>query len=251
MLRVYWIGMALLLAINLPAYAFSTVDEQIDHYLNVFNSGEHNAKITMLKRLQWSGISNPRLYNRFEQQVRLLGMHRPSTINKPDQELLAHQIRALGYSGIDRYRHILASVMDYSKNKKLRNHAKKALVQLDQFKRWNQLIADSNFSIEGKSVEVTTYMKMLSTDHVMVQRLAARAIFHEKRGDPDLLAMAVKKLEGLYLRPGLDAEAQDTAAWLCKAIGENGDPKYSWILHKVVRGTPYKKVRDHASKYTY
>ncbi len=248
--RFNWVVL-LLLGCFMPAHAFTTVDEQIAHYHEVLYSGGHNEKITILKRLQWSGLSDRRLFDSFDREVESNGVKRNNKLNKQERDLLAHQIRALGYSGNEHYRWVLDYVVKNSKNSKSRNHARKALVQLDKFKHWHQLIAASDFSIEGKSVEVTTYMKMLSTDHVIVQRLAARAIFHEKLSDPDLLAMAVKKLEGLYLRPGLDAEAQDTAAWLCKAIGEHGDPKYSWILHKVVRGTPYKKVRDHASKYTY
>jgi len=246
--RIKWVAL-LLLGCFTPAHAFTTVDEQIDHYLNVYYNGEHSAKITMLKRLQWSGISDPRLYYPIEQQVRLLGMYARSKLKSPDRELLAHQIRALGYSGNDRYRNILKSIMDFSKNNKFRSHAKKALIQLDKFKYWHQLIADSDFSIEGKSAEVTTYMKMLSTDHVMVQRLAARAMFHERRQDVDLLALSAEKLERLYLQPGLDGEAQDTVAWLCKAIGENGNWEYGELLKRVVKDTPYKKVRNHAKKY--
>jgi hypothetical protein len=239
----------LLLGCFTPAHAFTTVDEQIDHYLEVFFTGEQNAKITMLKRLQWSGISDPRLFNSFEYEVERKGMKSNNKLNKGERDLVAHQIRALGYSGNARYRWVLERVSKKSKNTNFRNHAKKALLQLDKFNYWHQLIADSEFSIEGKSVEITTYMKMLSTDHFMVQRLAARAMFHERRQDVDLLALSAEKLERLYLQPGLDGEAQDTVAWLCKAIGENGNREYGELLQRVVKDTPYRKVRNHAKKY--
>lgn len=251
MRRIHWIGMAILLAINLPASAFSTVDEQIDHYLNIYENGSYDSKVEMLKRLQWSGLSDRRLFDPMERYLGFQAMMSDKHLNKPERALLAHMIRALGYSGNERYRNILSNIKDHSKSKKLKGHAKKALIQLEKFKRWNELIAASDFMIEGKSVEVATYMKMLSTNDVMVQRLAARAIFHERHRDPDLLAMTAKKLETWYLRMGLGAEAQDTVAWLVKAVGENNSGEYDQLLQRIYQGTHYKKVKKHAKKYAY
>ncbi len=160
-------------------------------------------------------------------------------------------IRALGYSGNERYRNILVNIKDFSANNKLRGHAKKALVQLDDFRRWNQLVADSDFSVSGKPVEVATYMKMLSTDDVMVQRLAARAIFHERQKDADLLALTADKLKQLHSRQGLDRASQDTLAWFCKAVGEYANWQYHELLSDVAKNSPYKSVRKHAAKYIY
>ena len=90
---------------------------------------------------------------------------------------------------------------------------------------------------------------MLSVDDPLVQRLAARAIFHEKQQDPDLLALTAEKLKALYNKDGLGGEAQDTAAWFCKAIGQSGKPEYQNLLSEVVKTTPYKKIRKHALKF--
>jgi len=246
--RLQRIVLTLLLAISAPAFAFDTVDEQIDHYLDVLKNGSFESKVQMLKRLQWSGLTDPRMYNPIKSRLEHAAMSSRS-LNKSERSLLSHMIRALGYSGDERNSYILISIKDFSADKKLRNHAGKALVQLEKFKRWNQLIADNDFDISGKSVEVTTYMKMLSTDDFMIQRLAARAIFHERQKDMDLLALTAEKLEGLYLRQGLDREAQDTVAWLCKAVGEYASWQYDDLLSNVARNSPYKAVRKHAAKY--
>jgi len=238
----------LLLSTTLPVHAFDTVDEQIDHYLKILNRGSYAAKYQMLQRLQWSGLFDPRLYYRIETQVQFQGMLNDKKMNKGLAGLLSHQIRALGYSGNQIYRSTLGNVMQNSKGQKFRKHAKKALIQLDKFEYWHKLIAESDFQIEGKSVEVATYMKMLSTEHVMVQRLAARAMFHEQRTDSDLLSMAAEKLEGLYMQPGLDGEAQDTAGWLCKALSQGGQVSYLNLLKRVASSTPYKKIKKHAAK---
>jgi len=163
---------------------------------------------------------------------------------------MAHQIRALGYSGNEKYRNTLMQIEKEAANRKLRNHAKKALIWLDRYKNWNKLIADADFTVEGKSIEVTNYMKMLSVDDVFVQRIAARATFHEKQRDPDLLALTAEKLKMVYMQSGLDGEAQDTAAWFCKVLGQNGYWEYGDLLSKVAADSPYKKIRKYALKYT-
>ena len=249
MKRLQRIAFTLLLAISTSAFGFDTVDDQIDHYLDVLENGSYESQVQMLKRLQWSGLSDHRLYNQIKARLEYSALSAGKSVNKRELNLLAHMIRALGYSGNDRYRNALDNIKNYSKNNKLRNHARKALVQLDDFIHWNQLVANSDFQVTGKSVEVTTYMKMLSTDDVMVQRLAARAMFHERQGDKDLLALVAEKLKGLYLEQGLNRQAQDTAAWLCKALGENSSWQYDELFSDVAKNGPYKRVRKHAAKY--
>lgn len=240
-------GWMFLLIINGQVFAFDTVDEQIDHYLDVLANDSNPDKIEMLKRLQWSGLTDPRLFDKIAEGPEKQYLR--DDLNKPGIGVLSHQIRALGYSGNEKYRNILGEISKSAVNKKLKKHATKALVHLNKFKGWNKLIAASNSSVSGKSVEITTYMKMLNVDDVFVQRLAARAIFHEKRQDPDLLALVAEKLKASYLQSGLDGHAQDTIAWFCKALGENGFRDYGDLLSDVVKNTPYKKVKKHASKY--
>ena len=242
-----WIGLIFLLVINVPTYAFNSVDEQIDHYLGILEDGSYAFKVQMLERLQWSGLSDPRLYDEVERQ--LFEKYLRAGLDKEAIGLLSHQIRALGYSGNEKYRNSLAQIKKKSTNEKFRRHASKALNQLDKSKSWNKLIADSSFTVEGKSVEVATYMKMLSVDDVFVQRNAARAIFHERQRDPDLLALTAEKLEQLYMQDDLDNQTQDTAAWFCKAIGESGESEYGVLLSKVAGNTPYKKIRNYAQNY--
>lgn len=245
-----WAGIFIILVLNLPAYAFTSVDEQIDYYLDILNDGTYETKIEILPRLQWSGLTAPRLYDEVEKNV--FEGYLNLTLDKKGIGLLSHHIRALGYSGNEKYRDTLRFIStSEDKNRKIPDHAKKALSQLSNFNHWNKLIEDSNFSIEGKSVEVTHYMKMLSTEDVIVQRLAARGMYHEKQQDPDLLSLAAEKLVAMYQQVGLTDEEQDTAAWLCKAIGQSGQIEYKELLSKVAAKTPYKKIKKYAKKYAF
>jgi len=238
--------------ISLPAAAFDSVDGQIDHYLVILEGTDQRAKITMLKRLQWSGLSEPRLFDAIEAApLAVIDIKKPDKLTLQDA---AHKIRALGYSGTEKYRASLAQLKQNAANRKIRRHAAKALLDLDKFGRWNRQIANSNVHVEGKSAEVTNYMKMLGVDDVLVQRLAARAIFHEQRKDSDLLDMVAEKLQAMHAREGLNGAAQDTGAWYVKALGQSG--KYRDLLVRVNQNSPYKnqnspykKIKKHALKF--
>lgn len=242
-----WIGLVLLLVVNMPVYAFNSVDEQIDHYLEVLEKGGYEAKKQMLERLQWSGLTDPRLFDEIEKQ--LLAQYQNEDLDKYENSLLSHRARALGYSGNDEYRGSLAEVKKAAFQKRVRQHANKALSELGKYKNWNKMIAQSDITVEGKSVEVTTYMKMLNINDFFVQRQAARATYHELRQDPDLLALIAFRLESLYLLQYLDKHEQDTAAWFCKALGQNASWEYRELLSKVAKDTPHKKIRKYARKY--
>ena len=209
--------------------------------------GGYTIKLQMLQRLQWSGLSDPRLFDAIEKQ--LLEHYRESEYNKQPLAILAHQARALGYSGNEKYRETLAEVRENAGNGKLREHANTALLQLPRFRDWHLLIESSNFPIEGKAAEIGTYMRMLSVDNPYVQRLAARAIFHERRQDADLLALAASRLDARFQDPELSIAAQDTLAWICKALGQSGNLIYQDLLTQVSTESPHDKIRKHAAKY--
>lgn len=244
-----WIGLIFLLVANMPVFAFTSVDEQIDHYLEILATGNFESRKQMLERLQWSGLSDPRLYDEIEKQ--LLAQYQNEDLDKYENSLLSHRARALGYSGNEKYRSSLEEVKKAAYQNRVRKHAGKALSELGKYEIWNRKVAQSDTSVEGKSVEVTTYMRMLNVDDSFVQRQAARAIYHENRQDSDLLALVAERLEGLYLQEYLDKQVQDTAAWFCKALGRNGGSKYTALLSKVAENSPHKKIRKYASKYAH
>jgi len=244
-IHLSWFGLVALMLFQVSAKAFESVDEQIASYLEIFKSGSYPASFEMLERLQWSGLSDPRLFDTFESLV--LEKYKNASFNKNERNLVGYSIRSLGYSGNPKYRATLEEVKKNASASRLRGYAKRALSDMDHFELWHKKINSSDFRVVDKPVEIGMYMKMLSVDDPFVQRLAARAIFHERQTDPELLAMAAENLENQYLQSGLDGEAQDTAAWLCKAIGQSGQAEYTALLRKIADETPYKKIRKYAS----
>lgn len=199
----------------------------------------------MLKRLKWTAITDPRLYDEIEKApVSQYLIKKPDKITIGD---VAHKIRALGFSGNPRYQATLTTIMNDAPNKKFRIHAKKALVDLGRFERWNKQINDAEVQVEGKSVEITVFFKMLNVEDTLVQRFAAKAIVDGWQQDEDLLNAVADKLKAMYNQPGLDKRVQDTAAWFVKALGQSG--KYRELLTEVNQGTSYKKLKKYSIRY--
>lgn len=260
------IGLVLALFLTASIMADEVRDERIDSYLNILSTGNVKQKSTMLNRLQWSGLSDPRLFDVIEKS--LLDQHLNHNLSRHQAKVLIYMVRSLGYSGNNKYRSTISilskgaslpkssmksSITTLSNDptsRKLRKHAAKALVDLHKFSARNALIKTSDLAIEGKNAAITTYMKMLDIDDIFIQRLAARAMFHENIRDPDLLALAANKLKFLYIQNGLDRESQDTAAWLCKAIGQSGQSKYKNLLIEIAGKTSYQKIRKYAQKFS-
>ena len=204
------------------------------------------AKIEMLQGLQWAGPSDERLFDKIAEWLQ--NEYEIKTCS-PQVNLMSHHIRALGYSGNAKYLELLQSAKASAVNNKLKRHARNALRYLATYERWNAEVAQSDFEISGKSFEVTTYMKMINSDDAPVQGMCARAVFHERQYDSDLLKMIAEEFRANHKGKWMDSETQDTMAWFCKALGQNVRIGYDELLVEVMNNSPYRKIRKWAGKY--
>lgn len=223
--------------------AFESQDEQIDYILSQMKSGSADRKEEILERLQWSGLSEARLYDVFETE--LLEHYQEKYMEKEQASLLAYKVRALGYSGNLKYQKTLSLLASEAKQSNVKRHAKKAKQDLNDFNGMQKKLGQVEFQKDDIPFEVMTYMKMLKTDDSFTQRLAARAAFHERRNNEALLALVAEKLEGMYLNKNLDDLAQDSAAWMCKVLKQHSG--YEALLKEVADKTPHRKISRYAS----
>ena len=245
--KLKFMGLILALLMNSAVLAFSTVDEQIVSYLNTLETANDVTKAKMLERLQWSGLRDERLFDVIEDKV--LVLYQISSMSKGEFKTFLQHIRALGYSGNEKYRRTLDRVRVEAAARKSRKIAQRALRDLDNYVIWNEKIANSEAGVSGKGAEITTYMKMLNVDDPVVQRIAAKATYHNQLMDDDLLGLVADKLKAVYMKEGLSKIEQDVAAWFCKAIGQSGKQDFLTLLTTVAENTPSKKIRKYARSY--
>jgi hypothetical protein len=233
-----------LLAMSSMATAYSSNDEQIDAVLEIVKSGSQKNKEQTLERLQWSGLSDERLYDAFAQH--LMDNYQKMSFAGNERRTLAYEIRALGYSGNPKYLEILKRLAKDSENEKLKYYARKARADFPNFHAVQRALAKVSYQQADLPSEVVNYIRLLKTDNSYAQRLAARATYHEYKKEPELLEEMATLLRQTYNKSGLDGEAQDMAAWLCKALIRAGG--YQSLMDEVAENTPYNKIRRYASK---
>ncbi|HSG92189.1 MAG TPA: hypothetical protein VK999_00660 [Methylotenera sp.] len=234
---------ASLLAFSSLIQAFETDQQRIEHKLQILDSGSVEQKEQMLERLQWSGLSDPLLFDRLEKDV--LAAQEEKYFERDVLSVLAYEVRALGYSGNPKYQPTLQLLANKAENSKLKRHAAKAKTDLVQFQTIQNKLAGATITDAELPAEVVSYIKLLETNDAYAQRLAARVIFHEQQTEPALLEVAAAKLEAMYMVTSLDKMTQDSAAWLCKALKQASG--YESLLQKVAAETPHKKIRKYAS----
>nr|WP_320165552.1 hypothetical protein [uncultured Methylophaga sp.] len=229
-------------ALSMNAAAYQSKDEQIDAVLNVVQTGSQERKETVLERLQWSGISDPRLYDVLEAD--LLANYQEKLYDSDKRNLMAYEVRALGYSGNPKYTSTLELLAKKAAESKVKRHAKKALSDLSTYISVQRQLSHVVIEQPEKPFEVQMYMRMIQTGDSYTQRLAARASFHENIHDPELMALFTDQLESMYMNPDLDALGQDTAAWICKVLKQ--DSGHEALLAEVAEKTPHRKIQKYA-----
>jgi len=234
--------MSMLMASSSISLAFNNNDEQIAHILTVVETGTQQQKEEVLERLQWSTLSDPKLYDEFEKD--LLQHYQQKYFEDDLADLLAYEVRALGYSGNPKYKQILETLAKDANNSSLKRYAKKAQKDLPTFIKVQQALSNVSISRADMASELVNYMRLLETDDSYSQRLAARAIYHEQQNKPELIALAAEKLKANYMKSDLDGLGQDSAAWLCKVLKQHGG--YDALLEEVANNSPHRKIQRYA-----
>ena len=119
--------------------AYDSKEAMFEDKLRILSEAGDDAKIEMLQRLQWAGLSDDRLFDKIAQWPQ--NEYKTKTFSSPQVNLMSHHIRALGYSGNARYLELLQSAKASPGNKKLKRHARDALRDLANYERWNAEVA--------------------------------------------------------------------------------------------------------------
>ena len=220
----FFVTLFLLASLQQPVFAYSSLEQQINDYRRILLSNDFEAKCDVLRHLQWAGLNDPRIFDLVEEYV--LEFYQSSFLSRERFALKRQAIRALAYSGNEKYRYSLFLVEVEAAGKDIRHDGKLALAQLDQYIEWQGLIESNANQFAHKDIIVNTYMTMLSIDNPRIQQHAATGIYYEKIDDAELLALAFKQWQALHFRQSLTQQQQKTKYWLQKAIDRNTN-KYS------------------------
>ncbi|MCF6209258.1 MAG: hypothetical protein L3J88_03685 [Gammaproteobacteria bacterium] len=97
------------------------LENEIKHYIAVFESKNPQVQHETIGELSWKGISDPRIYDLMEAQL----LHGYTERGHAIVEQMSWLAKGLALSGLDKYRQTLEKVAAEAPSQKLKKHAKK------------------------------------------------------------------------------------------------------------------------------
>lgn len=205
-------------------------------------------RIATCKSLSFSGITDTRVYDQIEHNVRAqFGRLRGTAPARDIEQEIGWCAKALAYAGNDKYRPVLEKLA--ASPRRLADHAEAALGRIDDFKRWNATMNAWQNHRPGESWEMTRAFNMLESGEPPLEREGLKLIKELKEDPTPLHDLVEQKLLAAYTRPfesGSDEE--DIAAWYCRSLAASRNPKYRATLRRVAAGAASKKLQTYARR---
>lgn len=220
-------------------------NEKIDNYLSIFKSNDIKKEKTACNELQWSGLTDTRLFDAIEKKYHSIDTEQ---YDKIKLDLAAYYLKALGASGQSKYRQTLQQSTE-SKQKKIRRHGKIALDNLENYARWNKIISQPSASDPSASNVITRFNNMINSDEWELRRIASKRIYHEHLFDEKILNTLNQKITEVYKIEISGRVAIDALNWMMKALASTGDKKYLPTLEEVSENGYHYKNKSYAQSY--
>jgi hypothetical protein len=219
---------------------------EIGHYVEVFSGAPRIQQKQACQALQWAGLSDPRIFDLVENN--LLAAYK-QVDDRDDVDYAAWLSKALAFSGQDKYRGTLSEVAANGGHRNLRKHAAKALEELDNYRRWNPVLASRAGYATDQSDAANRLAAMLRSGEKGLQRAAAGRIHHGHLYDSYLLNTLEQAVQPALATDWSDKADIDAVAWMLRALAGAGKPEYRATLERAAASAGNGKVRKYAASY--
>ncbi|SDI76220.1 hypothetical protein SAMN04488540_10343 [Ferrimonas sediminum] len=237
-----WLGLMVLLVSPLLA----AEEYDLAYYQAQFDSGNRQQQIQAAGSLEWAGLSDEVLFDAVAEQLERVTSESNS---KANQEHGAWLLKALGFSGNEKYRPLLEKYSQKPYSKKLRKYAKQGLSLLTQHQKWNPIINDATGFEPAQPLKVNRLANMMKSDELELQRIAAKRVHFEHLYPDYLLQTLAQQLQRRVPEMDDGKLTIDTYAWMTKALAGSAETLYRPVVEEVAAKAPNKKLRKYAKKY--
>lgn len=229
------IGLLILLPLIAPA---ATNDEDVARYIAIFR-GDTTLHASAAETLGWTGLSDMRLFDVIEARL-LAGYPAPRDV-KSERQRLAWYIRALGFSGQEKY---LPTISKFLPDRDYATYARHALKDLPDYKKWNPAISDRS-SFEPKlSDDANRAINMIRASDFRLKEIGAKRVYYGRVGEEPVFEALAREVLASYA--GADASNNDEIAWMVKALATSANEKYRPVVQEVAEKTTDTKIARHA-----
>ncbi|WP_051215855.1 hypothetical protein [Ferrimonas futtsuensis] len=236
------------LSVALMLFCSSSWAEEFDlnYYQQIFEHGSRVEQTAAASTLEWSGLSDEAL---FDVVAANLEQAAPEAKSKASIDHVAWLLKALAFSGNEKYRAEIQKYTQSGFHKKVRKYAKKSLGYLDQHKLWNPIINDADGFKQGESLQDNRLANMIRSDVLELNRIGAKRVHYEHNYTPYLLETLAAELKAKAPTMADDKLTVDAYAWMAKAVAGSGEPQYRPLIEQLSKEAGASKMRKYARKY--
>ncbi len=233
------IAAALFALLHCAAAAAATAEEDVARYVQIFS--ERNAQhIEAVQALGWMGVSDTVVFDIIE---RLATEEAQAARNSnAERSRISHYIRALGFSGQDKY---APTISGFTRDRAYERHANIAAADLGRYRKWNPVISNRAAFDPRYSDDVNRVLNMLRSDDLLLKRIGAKRVYFANK-DEVLLESLTTNLRASAPRKDLGSDEIDSVAWMAKALGHAKNPKYRPAVQEAFDNAYDPKVRQYA-----
>lgn len=224
---------------------FTQADQEaeIQKYIEIFKGPAMGAKLDAANELQYTGISDTRIFDLIEAE---LNATYATAADKPSIHHAAWYAKALAFSGQEKYRPTLKNILNNAKHPKLRKHVQKTFPLLQQYAKWNPIIADTRHFKADEPDQINRFVNMIKSSEWELKRIAAKRVFHENLNNTYLLDTISEELLKHHKTVPNDGQQIDTLQCFAKALGAAGSHREE--LQKASMEAPNPKLRIYIIK---
>ncbi len=233
---------AFLGVLSIVCHANDELDSEISRYLSAFKSNSFVEMKVAIDEMRWKGITDKSIY---EAMLMQFNKSKLST-DRVAINQTAYFIRGFSFSGDEDYKKLLEKELAKGPHRKLVRHYEEAIENIDNYAKWNPVIA-ANLE-DANNVHVQRIKNMLTSDYMEMISAAAKDITAIYYNDKELIDLTARRLVDIYEKADDDASVE-TAILLCKAVSKSGMSQYKELLAAVAEKAENKKLRKTAAKY--
>jgi hypothetical protein len=240
------VSLVCLLAASVAYANQADIDAEKSAHASVFAGSSLPEMKEKARQLELQGYSDPKIFDLVEKQV-LANM---SVADKNNLDAVAWLVRALGFSGNEKYLPTLNKVATEG-SEKLRRHANTAISELPQYSKWNAVISQGLVNAPAGKLGQQRVMNMLQAGDVVMVRMGLRQVYENYSQGvhaDKMLLDEVKKMLVAAIEGEISIAQEDNVAWMCRVMGNTGDPAYKAVLNDVVQKSGSAKIRKYAQK---
>jgi len=218
--------------------AAATIEEDVQRHIAIFH-GDKPLHAAVGETLGWMGLSDTRLYDVIEE--RLLADYPAPREVKAERQRLAWYIRALGFSGQEKY---VPTINKFLSDRDYATYARHALKDLPVYRKWNPIISD-RASFDGKlSDDANRAINMIRSNDFNLKELGSKRVYYGRLGEEPIFEILASEVRANYA--SANASNNDEIAWMVKALASSGNEKYRPVVQEVADKTTHTRVAWHA-----